>query len=87
MPAIMYACTLLILGGHLSGLFWAATGITPMFQLLKASLLDHDDRTSFSLLFANNTPDDVLLRRELDDLATEHPSRFKVGKGSKDTAE
>jgi ferredoxin-NADP reductase len=57
-----------------------------MFQLLKASLLDHDDRTSFSLLFANNTPDDVLLRRELDDLAKEHPSRFKVGNAFKGIA-
>lgn len=63
-----------------------AAGITPMFQLLKASLLDRDDRTSFSLLFANNTPDDVLLRRELDDLAKEHPSRFKVGNASKGIA-
>lgn len=36
------------------------------------------DSTKLALLFANQTEDDILLRKELDELAEQHPDRFKV---------
>lgn len=50
-----------------------------MYQLVRASLLDGSDDTTWHLLFANNTPTDVLLRQDLDQLAAQNPQRFKVG--------
>ncbi|KAK9836934.1 hypothetical protein WJX81_000653 [Elliptochloris bilobata] len=45
------------------------TGITPMFQVIKAVLRDKSDATEMRLVYANQTEDDILLRRELDDMA------------------
>ncbi|KAI7840579.1 hypothetical protein COHA_005732 [Chlorella ohadii] len=50
------------------------TGITPMYQVIKAVLKDADDSTQLSLLYANVSPDDILLRDELDQLAAAHPN-------------
>ncbi|CAM9533725.1 unnamed protein product [Scytosiphon promiscuus] len=54
------------------------TGITPMYQVLKAVLSDPHDRTECSLIYANQTEDDILLRDELDAMAEAHPNRFKL---------
>jgi nitrate reductase (NAD(P)H) len=54
------------------------TGITPMFQLLKAILTDPDDNTKIALLYSNHTEDDILLRKDLDELAEKHKDQFKV---------
>jgi nitrate reductase (NAD(P)H) len=48
------------------------TGITPAYQVIKAALKDAEDTTQLSLLFANQSPDDILLREELDELAAAH---------------
>ncbi|KAL4420574.1 hypothetical protein ABPG75_010230 [Micractinium tetrahymenae] len=53
------------------------TGITPMYQLIQAVLKDPSDNTQLSLLYANVSPDDILLRDELDALAANHPN-FRV---------
>eukprot|EP00898_Chlorokybus_atmophyticus_P002635 jgi/Chlat1/3372/Chrsp23S00270 len=53
------------------------TGITPMIQIIKAVLKDSDDKTELSLLFANQTEDDILLRSDLDELAERH-NNFRV---------
>ncbi|KAG7671215.1 hypothetical protein Ndes2437B_g03830 [Nannochloris sp. 'desiccata'] len=53
------------------------TGITPMYQVIKAVLKQSDDKTQMALLYANQSPDDILLRKELDALAAAD-SRFKV---------
>lgn len=45
------------------------TGITPMFQVMKAIATDPSDRTQVSLLYANQTPEDILLRPQLEELA------------------
>jgi nitrate reductase (NAD(P)H) len=52
------------------------TGITPMYQVIKAALRKGCN-IQMALLYANQTPDDILLREELDDLAAQH-SNFKV---------
>lgn len=54
------------------------TGITPMLQLIRAIIKDPTDETQASLLFANQTEKDILLRDELDDLAKNHPNKLKL---------
>lgn len=53
------------------------TGITPMWQVFRAVLDDPNDRTEISLVFANVTEDDILLRSQLDELAASD-ERFNV---------
>lgn len=60
------------------GMIAGGTGITPMLQLIRHVLKDKDDKTELSLLFANQTEDDILLRPQLEDIAAEHPHRFKL---------
>ncbi|KAL1916408.1 uncharacterized protein VTP21DRAFT_5599 [Calcarisporiella thermophila] len=60
------------------GLIAGGTGITPMLQLISAILKDPKDKTKITLLFANVTEDDILLRSEFDRLAKEKPNQFKV---------
>jgi len=48
------------------------TGITLCYQILKAVAKDAEDTTEVSLLYANQSPEDVLLREELDALAQAH---------------
>lgn len=54
------------------------TGITPMLQLIRAIIKDPTDETQTSLLFANQTEKDILLRDELDDIAKRHPNKLKL---------
>ena len=42
-----------------------------MLQVIKAALKDADDRTELALLYANQTPDDILLFDELQALAAD----------------
>eukprot|EP01024_Parvocaulis_polyphysoides_P064799 TRINITY_DN7545_c0_g1_i10.p1 TRINITY_DN7545_c0_g1~~TRINITY_DN7545_c0_g1_i10.p1 ORF type:complete len:206 (-),score=19.76 TRINITY_DN7545_c0_g1_i10:15-632(-) len=50
------------------------TGITPMYQVIKAVVKDSKDKTKMALLYANQTEEDILLREELDELASKHPN-------------
>eukprot|EP00798_Chlamydomonas_sp_ICE-L_P021626 gene21626-28630_t len=54
------------------------TGITPVYQVIKAVLKDPKDPTTMSLLYANQTEEDILLKAELDALAAAHPTKFKI---------
>uniref|UniRef100_A0A061S6L3 NADH-cytochrome b5 reductase n=1 Tax=Tetraselmis sp. GSL018 TaxID=582737 RepID=A0A061S6L3_9CHLO len=60
------------------GMIAGGTGITPMYQVAKAALADPHDNTVMSLIFANVTAGDILLRDELDELAAAHPDRLSV---------
>jgi len=60
------------------GMCCGGTGITPMLQLIKAVLKDPKDETKLSLLFANQTEDDILVREMLEEQARLHPERFKL---------
>ncbi len=53
-------------------------GITPMLQVLEEVLSEEDDKTHVSLVFANNTEQDIILKNRLDALAKKHPNRFEV---------
>jgi cytochrome-b5 reductase len=54
------------------------TGITPMLQIINEILANPNDKTSISLLFANQTEEDILLRNMLEDLSEKYQNRFKV---------
>nr|AGC97428.1 nitrate reductase [Dunaliella salina] len=54
------------------------TGITPILQVLEAVLKDKEDPTCMSLIYANNSFDDILVKDRLDAYAKENPNRFKV---------
>lgn len=60
------------------GMVAGGTGVTPMFQVAAAILKDPRDTTRLSLVFGNVSEDDILLRRELEDLAAAHPGRLSV---------
>lgn len=54
------------------------SGITPMLQLIRAITKDTTDETQVSLLFANQTEKDILLRDELDEIAKNYPEKVKI---------
>ncbi|KAL1346422.1 hypothetical protein HN51_020078 [Arachis hypogaea] len=60
------------------GMIAGGTGITPMFQITRAILENPKDKTKISLLYANVTVDDILLKEELDNFASKYPSQFNV---------
>mmetsp|Transcript_8197 Transcript_8197/g.22738 ORF Transcript_8197/g.22738 Transcript_8197/m.22738 type:complete len:347 (-) Transcript_8197:258-1298(-) len=63
------------------GMMAGGTGITPMLQILQAVFLNpkyRDGRTRVKLLYANQTPDDILVRQELEDLAAEFQDRLEI---------
>jgi cytochrome-b5 reductase len=53
------------------------TGITPIFQLIQSVCLNGDD-VELTLLFGNQTEDDILIKKELDELAQKYPNKFKL---------
>jgi len=59
------------------GMIAGGTGLTPMLQLVSEALKDPSDTTQFSLLFANQSEEDILLKSQLDTMM-DNDSRFKV---------
>lgn len=45
------------------------TGIAPMYQIIKAIARDPNDNTKVTLIYANITHHDILLKKELDEIA------------------
>ncbi|KAI9816916.1 MAG: hypothetical protein M1827_001561 [Pycnora praestabilis] len=60
------------------GMIAGGTGITPMYQLIRAICEDSSDGTNISLLYANRTVDDILLHAELERFTKEYPEKFKI---------
>lgn len=60
------------------GMIAGGTGLTPCLQVIDAGLRNAEDKTKFSLIYANVTHDEILLKERLDALAAQHPNRFKV---------
>ncbi|XP_039123870.1 NADH-cytochrome b5 reductase-like protein [Dioscorea cayenensis subsp. rotundata] len=56
------------------GMIAGGTGITPMLQVIKSILKNPDDNTQVSLVYANVSPDDILLKAELDRLSSIYPN-------------
>lgn len=60
------------------GMMAGGTGITPMLQLIRSITADPEDPTVCSLIFANQTEKDILLREELEELEKNHPDKVKL---------
>ena len=60
------------------GMVAGGTGVTPMYQLIRAICEDENDTTEVSLILANRTEDDILLRKELEAFAKNYPKNFKL---------
>lgn len=60
------------------GMVAGGTGIAPMFQVITAILRNPADKTKISLLYANVSENDILLRAELEKLAKENSEQFNI---------
>ncbi|KAI9682223.1 MAG: NADH-cytochrome b5 reductase [Caeruleum heppii] len=54
------------------------TGITPMYQLCRAIFNNPNEKTKVTLVFGNISEEDILLKRELEDLENTYPQRFRA---------
>jgi len=54
------------------------TGITPMYQIIRAIFKNPQDKTKVTLVFGNIKEEDILLKRELEDLENTYPQRFRA---------
>ena len=54
------------------------TGITPMYQLCRAIFKNPKDETKVTLVFGNVAEEDVLLKKEFEDLENKYPNRFRA---------
>ncbi|OBR13462.1 Oxidoreductase NAD-binding domain-containing protein [Colletotrichum higginsianum IMI 349063] len=60
------------------GMLAGGTGITPMYQLIRAICEDDRDTTEVSLIYANRSEADILLRNELEAFARRYPKNLKL---------
>ncbi|KAI1306815.1 hypothetical protein F5Y03DRAFT_353092 [Xylaria venustula] len=60
------------------GMLAGGSGITPMYQLIRAICEDQQDTTKISLIYANRTEADILLRNELEAFARKYPDNLKL---------
>ena len=60
------------------GMLAGGTGITPMLQIITAVLKNEEDKTRITLIYANITAKDILLKEDLEDLANRHPEKFRL---------
>ncbi|KAJ2019619.1 hypothetical protein H4S04_003400 [Coemansia sp. S16] len=60
------------------GMIAGGSGITPMLQLIQHVLADPNDHTKMTLVFANKSEEDIILRSTLDEFAKKHPDQLKV---------
>jgi len=60
------------------GMVAGGTGITPMWQVMQAIDSNPADKTKVTLLFANLSDKDILLKEEFDRMAKNKPDQFKI---------
>uniref|UniRef100_A0A8C6RKD7 NADH-cytochrome b5 reductase n=1 Tax=Nannospalax galili TaxID=1026970 RepID=A0A8C6RKD7_NANGA len=60
------------------GMIAGGTGITPMLQLIRHIIRNPSDRTRMSLIFANQTEEDILVRKELEEIARTYFFQFNL---------
>eukprot|EP00052_Salpingoeca_macrocollata_P033639 m.9055 g.9055 ORF g.9055 m.9055 type:complete len:300 (-) comp5377_c0_seq1:71-970(-) len=60
------------------GMVAGGTGLTPMLQVIQHLLANKNDQTKMTLIFANRSEDDIILRKELDAMAVANPDRLKI---------
>lgn len=60
------------------GMVAGGTGITPMYQVIKAIYEDKKDTTQIYLIFASACEEELFLKNEIDRMARERPNQFHV---------
>ncbi|SPO21251.1 related to cytochrome-b5 reductase [Ustilago trichophora] len=60
------------------GMIAGGTGLTPCLQIIRAALKNPADKTQIDFIYANVKEEDILLKQELDELATKHKDQFRV---------
>lgn len=59
------------------GLVAGGSGITPILQVITEIITTPEDNTKISLIYANETENDILLKTEIDEIAKKYPN-FEV---------
>lgn len=54
------------------------TGITPMWQTARAIFKNPEDKTKVTLIYGNLTEQDILLKKEWEELENTYPRRFRA---------
>ncbi|KAH0341627.1 cytochrome b5 reductase-like protein, partial [Aureobasidium melanogenum] len=60
------------------GMVGGGTGITPLYQLIRAICEDKTDDTEISLVYANRSEPDIMMREQLETFAAQSEGRFRV---------
>ncbi|CCE62277.1 hypothetical protein TPHA_0C01210 [Tetrapisispora phaffii CBS 4417] len=60
------------------GMVAGGSGITPMYQIIKAIAQNPNDKTKVSLIYGNVAEKEILLKKQLDDLVATKPEQFRV---------
>ncbi|OQR70751.1 NADH-cytochrome b5 reductase 2-like [Tropilaelaps mercedesae] len=60
------------------GMIAGGSGLTPMYQLIKHALKNPADTTIFSLIYANQTPNDILCKDDLELWTRQYSDRLSV---------
>ncbi|KAJ5652563.1 hypothetical protein N7507_009989 [Penicillium longicatenatum] len=60
------------------GMVAGGTGITPMYQVIRAICENDTDTTEVNLIYANRSEADILLREELESFARRYPQNLKI---------
>ncbi|KAK9234436.1 hypothetical protein V1525DRAFT_58979 [Lipomyces kononenkoae] len=60
------------------GMIGGGTGITPLYQLIRAICEDPKDNTKISVIYGNRSESDIMLRGKLDHYARVAPHKFKI---------
>ena len=60
------------------GMVAGGTGIAPMLQVVDEIIANPADKTKVSLIFANVSEADILMKKEIDAKAAAHPDKLKV---------
>lgn len=60
------------------GMCAGGSGITPMFQIIQQVANDPDDKLAITLIFANKSENDVILREPLEHFASQRPDQIKL---------
>ncbi|CAH6722290.1 plasma membrane-associated coenzyme Q6 reductase Pga3p [[Candida] jaroonii] len=56
------------------GLIAGGSGITPILQVITRIITTPEDNTKLSLIFANDTENDILLKEEIDQITEKYPN-------------
>ena len=60
------------------GMISGGTGITPMFQIIRAICEDKTDNTEVRLIYANRSEDDILMRSALEGFEKKSGGQFRI---------